>query len=371
MTSGSIKWGLANRSLVPSAPKFVVKVGSSSLTLSDGTLNHEQLNILSDTLAEAYSRDQRFALVSSGAVAAGVGSLGMTSRPTDMAGLQAASMVGQTKLMAEYSERFNAHNISIGQVLLTADDVIRRNHYRNARLALDRLLTMGIVPIVNENDAVATSELRLGDNDRLAALIAHLIDADFLLLLTDVDALYSGPPKEPGSRRIRFVGDMSELQNYSITGRGSSFGTGGMATKVTAARMATAFGIPTIVTSADNLGRALAGEPVGTWFAATGTKSNARALWIAHAAQSSGQLRLDAGAVAALESGGNSLLAVGVTDVVGTFDPGDPIDIIGPDGNLVARGLAGWDSERLRASAGVAGAGRPAVHVDDMVLMRH
>ena len=361
---------LANRSLVSRAPRFVVKVGSSSLTKSDGRLNHERLATLSDTLATAYGRGQRFALVSSGAVAAGVGSLGIGSRPTDMSGMQAAAMVGQTKLMSSYGERFGEHGIGIGQVLLTADDVMRRNHYRNARAALDKLLGMGIVPIVNENDAVATTELRLGDNDRLAAIIAHLIGADFLLLLTDVDGLYSGPPSEPGSRPIPFVGNIDELKNYSITGRGSAFGTGGMSTKVTAARMATAFGVPTIITSAGNLGPALEGEPVGTWFAATGSKSNARALWIAHAAQSSGQVRLDEGAVAALESGGNSLLAVGITDVVGTFDPGDAIDIIGPGGTLVARGLAGWDSESLRANAGVAGAGRPAVHVDDLVLVR-
>lgn len=366
-----MKRALANRALVSRAPRFVVKIGSSSLTNPDGTLNRDRLDSLSETLANAYDRNQRFALVSSGAVAAGVGHLGIASRPSDMSGLQAAAMVGQPHLMKEYAERFARRSIGIGQVLLTADDVIRRSHYRNARLALEKLFQLGIVPIVNENDAVATSELRLGDNDRLAALIAHLINADFLLLLTDVDGLYSGPPSEPGSRPIRFVGDMSELQNYSITGRGSAFGTGGMSTKVTAARMATAFGIPTIVTSADNLGAALEGEAVGTWFAATGNKSNARALWIAHAAQTSGQVRLDSGAVAALESGGNSLLAVGITDVVGTFDPGDPIDIIGPGGDLVAKGLAGWDSESLREAAGRSGVGRAAVHVDDMVLLRH
>lgn len=362
---------LANRALVPSAPRFVVKIGSSSLTKVDGTLNRPALESLSETLSDAYNRGQQFALISSGAVAAGVGHLGIATRPTDMSGLQAAAMVGQPHLMSAYGERFAQRGIGIGQVLLTADDVIRRTHYRNARLALEKLFTMGIVPIVNENDAVATTELRLGDNDRLAAIIAHLINADVLILLTDVDGLYSGPPTEPGSRPIRFVGNMSELENYSITGRGSMFGTGGMATKVTAARMATAFGIPTLVTSAENLRPALDGESVGTWFAATGQKSNARALWIAHAAKSHGQVRLDAGAVAALESGGKSLLAVGITDVVGTFDPGDPIDIIGPGGDLVARGLAGWDSERLRESAGRSGAGRPAVHVDDMVLLRH
>lgn len=366
-----MKRGLANRALVPSAPRFVVKIGSSSLTKADGRLNREKLEAVSATLADAYERDQRFALVSSGAVAAGVGHLGIGSRPGDVSGLQAAAMVGQPHLMSAYAEQFEDRGIGIGQVLLTADDVIRRNHYRNARLALEKLFSLGIIPIVNENDAVATTELRLGDNDRLAALIAHLISADVLILLTDVDGLYSGPPAEPDSRPIRFVGDMAELENYSITGRGSVFGTGGMATKVTAARMATAFGIPTIVTSAENLGAALAGKKVGTWFAATGKKSNARALWIAHAAQSSGQVRLDTGAVAALESGGNSLLAVGITDVVGTFDPGDPIDIIGPGGDIVAKGLAGWDSERLRESAGQSGVGRPAVHVDDMVLLRH
>lgn len=361
---------LANRAMISHAPRIVVKVGSSSLTESDGTLNREVLSSLSGTLADAYGRGQRLALVSSGAVAAGIGSLGFASRPSDIAGAQAAAMVGQGRLMAAYSSLFAARNIGIAQVLLTVDDMTRRRHYANARAALARLLDAGIVPVVNENDAVATHELTLGDNDWLAALTAHLIDADALILLTDVDGLYTGPPGTPGAEPISTVRDISELARYNITGRGSTFGTGGMRTKVRAAEVATSFGIPTLITATANLARALAGERVGTWFAATGSRARARDLWIANAAPVHGTLRLDEGAVRAITVGGASLLAVGITDLDGDFEIGDAVDVCDHQGRCIARGLAGWSARELGAVIGREHVGRPAVHADDLVLLR-
>lgn len=361
---------LANRAFISHANRLVVKVGSSSLTEADGTLNRQMLIGLGESLANAHDRGQGVALVSSGAVAAGIGSLGFATRPADIAGAQAAAMVGQGRLMAAYSEVFSRRGIGIAQVLLTVDDMTRRRHYANARAALERLFDAGIVPIVNENDAVATHELTLGDNDWLAALTAHLIGADALILLTDVDGLYTGPPGTPDAKPIAVVGDMSELEDYNITGRGSTFGTGGMRTKVRAAQVATCFGIPTIITSAARLPEALAGDPVGTWFAATGSKAPARDLWIAHAAPVHGRLALDEGAARAVTASRASLLAVGITDVSGDFEIGDAVDVYDHLGRRIARGLAGWSARELADVIGREHVGRPAVHADDLVLLR-
>lgn len=351
--------------------RVVVKVGSSSLTRPDGTLNRDRLSLIANQLADCYEAGSKVALVSSGAVAAGVGVLDLPGKPTDVAGHQAAAMVGQSRLMSVYTEEFVGRGITIGQVLLTADDVMRRSHYSNARNALTQLLDMGVVPIVNENDAVATHELRLGDNDRLAALVAHLTRADMMVLLTDVDGLYTGPPSQPGSVKVDVVRDIRELEKYRLTGRGSDMGTGGMVTKVRAARMASAFGIPTVITSADSFGDLIAGKRVGTRFEPTGKRGGARDMWIVHAARIRGVLTIDDGAQEVLRRGGVSLLAVGVTAVSGTFGIGDAVEIRTRGGDLLARGLSGWDSVELAENLGVAGAGRPAVHADDLVLIRN
>ena len=263
-------------------------------------------------------------LVSSGAIAAGLGPLGLAARPRDLATQQAAASVGQGLLVAHYTAAFARHGLQVGQVLLTADDTVRRVHYRNAHRALTRLLDLGIVPVINENDAVATDEIRFGDNDRLAALVSHLVHADALLLLSDVDSLYTGPPSRDGSRRIASVVDAQDLEGIDVASRGSAVGTGGMVTKLESVAIATQSGVPVVLTSAAQAAQALAGEDVGTWFTATGRRTSIRRLWLAHAAQHARTAGARRGAVRAVVERGTSLLPAGVTGCRGDVRGGRP-----------------------------------------------
>jgi glutamate 5-kinase len=318
-------------------------------------------------------------LVSSGAIAAGLAPLALPRRPKDLATQQAAASVGQGLLMARYTEAFARRGCTVGQVLLTADDVVRRSHYANARRTLSRLLGLDVVPIVNENDTVATDEIKFGDNDRLAALVAHLVRADALVLLSDIDALYDGPPSRPGARRVEVIHTPDDLDGIAIGSVGSAIGTGGMVTKVEAAGIAATAGIPTLLTSASHAVAGLAGEDVGTWFAAWGSKTASRLLWLAHAARSSGALWLDEGAVAAVAQRRMSLLPAGVTRVEGRFVAGDAVDLVDPMGAVVARGLVNFDAAELPALLGRStrelarelgsGYAREIVHRDDLVLI--
>ncbi|KQY24668.1 gamma-glutamyl kinase [Cellulomonas sp. Root485] len=371
---------LQDRQQLVSASRVVVKIGSSSLTGPDGRLAPERLNALVDVLAARRAAGGQVVLVSSGAIAAGLGPLGLAARPRDLATQQAAASVGQGLLVAHYTAAFARYGLQVGQVLLTADDTVRRVHYRNAHRALTRLLDLGIVPVINENDAVATDEIRFGDNDRLAALVSHLVHADALLLLSDVDSLYTGPPSRDGSRRIASVVHAQDLEGIDVASRGSAVGTGGMVTKLESVAIATQSGVPVVLTSAAQAAQALAGQDVGTWFTATGRRTSIRRLWLAHAANTRGRLVLDAGAVRAVLERGTSLLPAGVTGVEGTFEAGDPVELVGPDGHLVARGLVSYDAEEvppllgrstseLRASLGP-GYDRELVHRDDLVLVR-
>ncbi|WP_345462285.1 glutamate 5-kinase [Nocardioides marinquilinus] len=365
---------------VTAARRVVVKVGSSSLTTAAGGLDPDRLRALVDVLAAARAREVEVVLVSSGAIAAGLAPLGLTRRPTVLASQQAAAAVGQGLLVHRYTDELARHGVVAGQVLLTADDVTRRSHYRNAHQTLARLLELGVLPIVNENDTVATSEIRFGDNDRLAALVAHLVHADLLVLLSDVDGLYDGSPDEPGSRLVEEVAADADLAGLRIGRRsGSGVGTGGMATKVEAARIATGAAVPVVLTSAANAGAALAGRPVGTLFRPTGRKRPTRLLWLAHATEPRGALSLDAGAVRAVVERRASLLAAGITAVEGRFVAGDPVDLVGPDGVPVARGLVNFDADELPALLGRSsrelaadlGAAyeREVVHRDDLALL--
>ena len=360
--------------------RIVVKIGSSSLTTAHGGLDASRLDDLVDALAGARARGDEVVLVSSGAIAAGLSPLGLPRRPRELATQQAAASVGQGLLVARYAERFAHHGIVVGQVLLTADDVTRRSHYRNAYQTFARLLEFGAVPIVNENDTVATSEIRFGDNDRLAALVAHLVHADLLLLLSDVDGLYDGDPKKPETRLITEVHGEAQLAGIDIARpSASAIGTGGMVTKVDAARIATGAGIPVVLTSAPHAAAALAGEPVGTRFHMTGRRRPTRLLWLAHASDTKGAILLDAGAVRALTRKKASLLPAGVTGSTGTFTAGDPVDLVDPEGNVIARGIVNYDSaevpkligrttHELAAEFG-AGYERELVHRDDLMLM--
>lgn len=335
------------RTAVARARRLVVKVGSSSLTSAQGGLDPSRLAALVEALAARHHRDTQLVLVSSGAIAAGMGPLGLVKRPRDLATQQAAASVGQGALVAAYQQEFGAHEITVGQVLLTIDDVTRRTHYLNARRTLDRLLDLRVFPVVNENDTVATHEIRFGDNDRLAALVAHLIQADALVLLSDVDALYDGPPSRPGATRIPVVRGAQDLADVVVAGAGSQVGTGGMATKVEAAAIANAAGIPTLLTATDRVAEALRGKDVGTVFLPGARRPPSRLLWLAHATAPHGRLVLDEGAVAAVVGRRTSLLPAGIVAVEGTFVGGDPVDVCDPRGHPVARGIVNYGSDEL------------------------
>ncbi|GAA2024507.1 glutamate 5-kinase [Terrabacter terrae] len=370
---------MSPHSVIRSARRLVVKVGSSSLTGVDGGIDVARLVALSNALARRHLDGTQVVLVSSGAIAAGLHPLELASRPHDLATQQAAASVGQGALLAAYTHAFGLHHITVGQVLLTADDMTRRTHYANARRTLDRLLDLGVLPIVNENDTVATSEIRFGDNDRLAALVAHLIDADALVLLSDVDALYDAPPHRPGARRIPIVRGPQDLAGVEVGGSGSKVGTGGMATKLEAARIATAAGVVTVVTAADRVLSVLAGEDVGTVFLPVGVRGRSRRLWLEHATTARGRLIVDDGAVAALVHRKKSLLPAGITSVEGTFHDGDPVDVCRPDGTPLARGLVNYSSSELPALLGRSTRElardlgpeyeREVIHRDDLVLL--
>ena len=369
------------RSDVAGAARVVVKVGSSSLTTAAGGIDPGRVRALVDTLAGVRARGAEVVLVSSGAIAAGLAPLGLTHRPRDLATQQAAASVGQGLLVHRYTEEFARHGLGVGQVLLTVDDMTRRSHYRNAYRTFAKLLELGVLPIVNENDTVATGEIRFGDNDRLAALVAHLVHAELLLLLSDVDGLYDGHPAAAGTTLLSDVTSDEDLDDVQIGGTGSAgVGTGGMQTKVEAARIATGAGIPVVLTSTDNAARALAGDDVGTMFHPTGRRRPTRLLWLAHATEPKGQVVLDEGAVRAVVDRRASLLAAGVTGVRGTFVGGDPVDLVDPHGVPVARGLVNYDSDELPDLVGRSthelarelGSSyeREVVHRDDLVLLR-
>ena len=288
--------------------------------------------------------------------------------------------MGQGLLVHRYTEELAAHGIVAGQVLLTVDDVTRRSHYRNAFQTFAKLLELGVLPIVNENDTVATSEIRFGDNDRLAALVAHLVRADLLILLSDVDGLYDANPSLPGSSRIAEVFAADDLAEAKIGKTGAAgLGSGGMQTKVQSAQIATGAGIPVILTSADQAGAALAGESVGTWFHATGRRKKTRLLWLAHATEPKGRLTLDPGAVRAVIERRASLLAAGIVGVEGSFVAGEPVDLVDQAGTPLARGLVNFDAEELPTLLGRSSKElkrelgdqyeREVIHRDDLVLL--
>ncbi|MDN5636083.1 MAG: glutamate 5-kinase [Brevibacterium sp.] len=334
--SGSI----SVRTDIAAARRIVIKVGSSSLTTLDGGLDEAKLIALTDVIGAHRAAGHEVILVSSGAIAAGLEPMGLNKRPGDLATQQAAAGVGQGLLMAAYTRALGRYDLVPGQVLLSADDLIRRTRYKNAQRAIDKLLALGTMPIVNENDAVATEEIRFGDNDRLAALVAHLSHADALVLLSDVDALYSGPPNLPESVRIEQVSSIADLGDIAIGGTGAAgTGTGGMATKVEAALMVADSGIPAVLTSAERISGVLGGEHVGTWFSVTHKRRGTRLLWLRHLARTFGSV--------------TSLLAAGVTGVTGEFEAGDPIEIRNLADEVIARGMTNFSAHELPAMFGL------------------
>ena len=392
----------AERADIATAARVVVKVGSSSLTTPDGEIDGMRIGALAAALSARRQNGGQVVLVSSGAIASGLVPLGLSKRPRDLATQQAAASVGQGLLIARYTAAFARYGIRTGQVLLSADDLMRRTHYRNAQRTLDRLLELGVLPVVNENDTVATDEIRFGDNDRLAALVAHVTRARALILLSDVDGLYDGDPRRGEAQRITEVRDRADLDGIRL-GRGlkagqgaqgaqgtqgaqgaqdnqKAQGIGGMATKVEAAMIASAAGIPTVVADAASAATALGGGSAGTYFAAArGRRPATRLLWLKHAAVAHGSLRLDHGAVEAVVKRRASLLPAGITGVEGTFDAGDPVNLSDENGTVVARGLVNYDAAEIPSLMGrstrwlASKLGpeyeREVVHRDDMVIL--
>ena len=361
---------------LPEGARVVVKVGSSSLTRADGGLDLNRIDILAGLIAGMRSRGHDVVLVSSGAVASGLVPLGLSRRPDELSLLQAAASVGQGRLAARWETAMSAYGLVTAQVLLTAHDVAIRSHYRTVRATFDSLLSLGAVPIINENDAVATSEFSLGDNDRLAALVAHLVTADVLVLLTDVDGLWTARPGTPGATPIRHVRSSADLAGVSVSGRGSFVGTGGMTTKLQAATIACASGTTTLIARADDAAALLGQEQVptdlGTWFEPTGPHRPSRRLWMAHASQPDGRVLIDAGAARALTVGKKSLLLPGLTGLDGDFESGSVVDVVGPEG-VLARGICRYAAAELREVLAARAEGAPApdhvapvIHRDDL-----
>ena len=375
-TGADLDHGQERPERLPEGARVVVKVGSSSLTRADGGLDLNRIDILAGLIAGMRSRGHDVVLVSSGAVASGLVPLGLSRRPDELSLLQAAASVGQGRLAARWETAMSAYGLVTAQVLLTAHDVAIRSHYRTVRATFDSLLSLGAVPIINENDAVATSEFSLGDNDRLAALVAHLVTADVLVLLTDVDGLWTARPGTPGATPIRHVRSSVDLAGVSVSGRGSFVGTGGMTTKLQAATIACASGTTTLIARADDAAALLGQEQVptdlGTWFEPTGPHRPSRRLWMAHASQPDGRVLIDAGAARALTVGKKSLLLPGLTGLDGDFESGSVVDVVGPEG-VLARGICRYAAAELREVLGARSEGAPApdhvapvIHRDDL-----
>lgn len=359
----------------------VVKIGSSSLRGDEGRLDRDQVHSLAEQVVTLRETGVRVVLVSSGAVAAGMGLLGLDRRPADLETLQACAAVGQGELIHAYQRTFRTHDLAAAQILLTPDDFGHRGRYLNARTALQRLLALGAVPIINENDAVATDELAYGDNDHLAALVASMLHAQLLLLLSDVDGLFDGHPDADDARLISRVDRPGDVDLAAVGGVGSHVGSGGMRTKVEAAMIATASTTHAVVADARRPGvmaDVVAGDELGTWFVAGTRRLEARRLWIGYALRPSGRVHVDAGAVHALVELGRSLLAVGVSAVDGDFQVGDAVEVVGPDGTVVARGLTAYTADGIRQIAGRstldametfgAGYAREVIHRDDLAV---
>ena len=375
-TGADLDHGQERPERLPEGARVVVKVGSSSLTRADGGLDLNRIDILAGLIAGMRSRGHDVVLVSSGAVASGLVPLGLSRRPDELSLLQAAASVGQGRLAARWETAMSAYGLVTAQVLLTAHDVAIRSHYRTVRATFDSLLSLGAVPIINENDAVATSEFSLGDNDRLAALVAHLVTADVLVLLTDVDGLWTARPGTPGATPIRHVRSSADLAGVSVSGRGSFVGTGGMTTKLQAATIACASGTTTLIARADDAAALLGQEQVptdlGTWFEPTGPHRPSRRLWMAHASQPDGRVLIDAGAARALTVGKKSLLLPGLTGLDGDFESGSVVDVVGPEG-VLARGICRYAAAELREVLEAQAEGAPApdhvapvIHRDDL-----
>lgn len=331
--------------------RIVVKIGTSSLTHPSGKLNIGQMEKLTRQIADLRNEGREVVLVSSGAIGAGLSKLGLTSKPKTIPLKQAVAAVGQGMLMHIYEKLFGEYGLIVAQVLLTRDDVVDRKRYLNARHTLLTLLTLGVVPIINENDTVAVEGIRFGDNDTLSALVAGLVDADLLVILSDVEGLYSADPRiDPDAQLIPLVESLDPSIEQAAGGAGTTLGTGGMATKIKAARIAVQSGVPMLIAHSGQPGvlrKILAGEKIGTLFVPETKRLTSRKHWIAFAKKAAGTVVIDDGACRAIVSYGGSLLPSGVVEVQGKFSEGDLIEIRDRNGKLVASGLTNFSSREL------------------------
>lgn len=337
--------------------RIVVKIGSSSLTVPGGGLNRDALNYYASELAGLRTADMQVLLVTSGAVAAGFREIGYPERPKLLHEKQAAAAVGQALLMQTYREALSVHGVSAAQVLLTRSDFQNRKRMGNASMALEELLGRGILPIINENDTVSIDELKFGDNDTLSALVANLIKADQLLILTDTDGLYTKDPRiDPSAVRIGRVQEITE-EIYAIAGgAGSSVGTGGMRSKIDAAKIASRGGVPVFIGKVehpDELLQSAEGSGRGTYFENHHSALPRKKQWLGFLSTPIGTLTVDPGAEEALIHGGRSLLPVGVRGVKGNFHTGDVVEVQNTDGELLGRGIVNYDAEQLQDILGL------------------
>lgn len=361
-----------HRSAIRNARSVVVKIGTTALTTPAGMFDESRLATLVDAIEARMRAGSDVVIVSSGAIAAGIEPLRLTKRPTDLATKQAAASVGQVALVNAWSTAFGRYERTVGQVLLTAHDISMRVQHNNAQRTLDRLRALHAVAIVNENDTVATNEIRFGDNDRLSALVAQLVGADALILLSDIDGLYDSDPRKGNARFVPEVAAPDDLDGV-VAGGGSRLGTGGMASKLSSALLAADAGVPVLLAAAADAATALSDASVGTVFAPRAERMSARRFWVRYAAEAAGVLVLDDGAVRAVLDKRRSLLPAGITAVSGRFHGGDVVELRNAQEVTVARGVVAYEAAELQTMIGrstsdlPAEMRRPAVHADDLV----
>jgi glutamate 5-kinase len=374
----------SSRSHLSRSRRVVVKIGTGVLTTAEGAFDRARFADLCDGLA-ALAADRQLVVVSSGAIALGVERLGLRERPRAIPNKQAAAAVGQSRLMGLYDDAFAGHGRIVAQVLLTHADIQSRTRYLNARHAMAALLERRVVPIINENDTVSVEELKFGDNDTLAGMVVDLVAADLLIVLTDTEGVFTADPRiDPAARKLDEIDGVTD-QVLAMAGTArSKVGTGGMSSKLHAARRAGESGVPTVIAPGRRdgvLASVLAGAPVGTLVHGSGGLGSGRKRWIARDLASKGEVHVDQGAAKAVVEQNRSLLPSGVREVRGQFAEGDAVDIRDPGGRLVARGLAGYSSEDLRRIAGIRSADiegvlgykylDEAIHRDDLVVLTH
>ena len=364
------------------AKRIVVKVGTSTLTHPSGGINLHRIEHLVRELIDEANQGKDILLVSSGAIAAGMNALGLAERPASVPARQALAAIGQGALLHIYEKFFHEYGRTMAQVLLTKENAARHHQYMNSRNALLALLGMNVIPVINENDAVAVDEIKIGDNDNLSAVVAALVDADALIILSDIDGVYTANPRtDTSARLISEIPEITPEVEHIAGGAGSAQGTGGMQTKIEAAKIAQNAGVTMVIARGDEDGivrSILHGEEVGTLFPAREAHLRTRKSWLAFGQRLMGELSVDEGCILAMRRGA-SLLAVGVTDVYGEFSAGDTIRVLSPDGQEIARGITAYDAADIARLMGHQTADFPTliadaaheeiIHRDNMVLM--